>query len=117
MDNETNVCFHCKRLVTFIDNTCPKCAKPKKLLFEKQMKERKTQSKKEQETRNKNELIRLRNLKISEIQWEYIKAIDPSEHELNKIGAYGWELVATYLIKHHDDEQTQEFIFKRKLNK
>jgi hypothetical protein len=113
MGVETNVCFYCKRLVTFTSDTCPQCDKPKKFIFDKALQERKAEKARQEAEWNKNEIIRLRNLKLSDIQWEYIKVMDPAEHELNKLGAYGWELAAIYSGKQHLDENHQEFIFKR----
>ncbi|MDQ0220635.1 hypothetical protein ELQ35_05825 [Peribacillus cavernae] len=117
MENETNVCFYCKRLVTFTTDTCPNCHKPKKFIFEKEIKKWEVQKKKQQADWNKNELARLRNLNLSKIQWEYIKVVSPTEHEMNKLGAYGWELIVTHTLQQDEDKSKQEYIFKRIYNK
>lgn len=116
MENETNVCFHCKRLVTFTAETCPNCNKPKKFIFEMAIKERKEQEAKQVAEWNKKELARLRSLKLRKNLWEYIKVHSPTEHELNKLGAYGWELAATHSVKTKENEYIQEYIFKRIFN-
>ncbi|RFU64718.1 hypothetical protein [Peribacillus glennii] len=113
MENNTNVCYYCKKLVTFIADTCPNCDKPKKFIFEKAIQARKAEELKQKDQWNKKELTRLRKLKLSPVQWEYIKAISPTEHEMNKLGAHGWELAATHSVKLKEDEYIQEFIFKR----
>ncbi|PLT35605.1 hypothetical protein [Bacillus sp. V5-8f] len=113
MENNTNVCFYCKKLVTFTAETCPNCHKPKRFIFEDAIQARKTEELKQQEEWNRKEVMRLRKLNSRPIQWEYMKAISPTEHEMNKLGAYGWELAATQTVKLKKDEYIHEYIFKR----
>lgn len=103
MHSETNVCYFCKRLVTFTEDKCPKCHKEKRFIFEQQLKERET-----------SKGVDKQNKSVQYTKWEYTRVKSPSDRDLKKLGLIGWELVAIHPIQVEDhNELIHHYIFKR----
>lgn len=106
MKAEINVCYYCKKLVTFTNTICPNCHQEKRFIFENKQKE--------------HSLAAPNRKKQNDLQtycrWEYKQVLSPSENELKKLGLIGWELVTTVPITVDSKiEKGYQFVFKRKL--